>query len=117
VFLSPSRGGDGALLFEMNGPTAGTNTVSAPLQLPSGWHHVAGVIDSTTMQMTLYLDGVVMAQGATDSVPADMGETSQNWLGRSQFTADPLYNGSVDDFRIYNRVLSEGEIRYLAGDK
>ncbi|NQV35082.1 MAG: discoidin domain-containing protein [Phycisphaeraceae bacterium] len=117
VFLCPSRGGDDALLFEMNGPTAGTNLIAAPLKLPSGWHHVAGVIDSTQMRMTLYLDGVLVAQGPTDSVPADMGETSQNWLGRSQFTADPPYNGSVDDFRIYSRVLSEGEIRYLAGDR
>ncbi|MCP4453053.1 MAG: hypothetical protein GY809_16450 [Planctomycetes bacterium] len=117
VFISPSRGGDEALLFEMNGPTAGTNLVSAPLKLPSGWHHVAGVINSATMQMTLYLDGVAVAQGPTDSVPSDMGETTQNWIGRSQFFADPTYNGSLDDLRIYNRVLSEGEIRYLAGDR
>ncbi|MCP4452615.1 MAG: LamG domain-containing protein, partial [Planctomycetes bacterium] len=84
--------------------------------LPSGWHHVAGVIDSTTMEMTLYLDGVVVAQGPTASLPADAGETTQNWLGRSQYP-DPYYNGSLDECRIYDRVLTEGEIRYLAGDK
>ncbi|MCF7976075.1 MAG: discoidin domain-containing protein, partial [Phycisphaerae bacterium] len=117
VFMSPSRGGDGALLFEMNGPNAGTNLVPAAMPLPTGWHHLAGVIDSTSMQMTLYMDGSVVGQGVTDSVPADMGVTTQNWLGKSQYTADPLYSGSIDEFRIYNRVLSEGEIRYLAGDR
>jgi len=116
VFLSPSNGG-GVLLFEVNGPNAGTNLVPAPMQLPTGWHHVAGVVDSTTLEMTLYLDGTVVGQSLTDSVPADLGETTQNWIGRSQFVADPYYSGSVDDFRIYNRALSEGEIRYLAGDQ
>ena len=116
VFLSPSNG-SGVLLFEMNGPNAGTNLIPAPMRLPTGWHHVAGVIDSTTMEMTLYLNGTVVAQGTTDSVPADMGETTQNWIGRSQYAADDYYNGSVDDLRIYNRALSEGEIRYLAGDQ
>jgi hypothetical protein len=47
-----------------------------------------------------------------------MAATSQNWLGRSQFiTVDPYFNGSLDDFRIYNRALSESEVRYLAGDR
>ncbi len=91
--------------------------MAAPMPLPTGWHHVAGVIDSTTMEMTLYLDGAVVAQGPTNSLPSDMGETTQNWLGRSQYDADAYFDGSLDEFRIYNRVLSEGEIRYLAGDR
>ncbi|MCF7976390.1 MAG: discoidin domain-containing protein [Phycisphaerae bacterium] len=113
--ITPSSGG-GVLLMEMNGPDAGTSQLAAPMRLPTGWHHVAGVIDSTTMEMTLYLDGSVVAQGPTASLPADAGVTTQNWLGRSQYP-DPYYDGSLDEFRIYNRVLSEGEIRYLAGDK
>jgi len=38
-------------------------------------------------------------------------------LGRSQYTADSFFVGSIDEFRIYNRALSEGEVRYLAGDR
>jgi hypothetical protein len=47
----------------------------------------------------------------------DLGVTTQNWLGRSQWTADPFFGGSIDDFHIYNRALSESEVRYLAGDR
>jgi len=115
VLISPSSGG-GVLLMEMNGPGAGTSQLAAPMPLPTGWHHVAGVIDSTRMEMILYLDGAVVAQGPTDSLPADAGETTQNWLGRSQYP-DPYYDGSLDEFRVYDRVLSEGEVRYLAGDR
>ena len=113
--ITPSSGG-GVLLMEMNGPDAGTSQLAAPMRLPTGWHHVAGVIDSTSMEMTLYLDGTVVAQGPTTSLPADAGVTTQNWLGRSQYP-DPYYNGALDEARIYNRVLTEGEIRYLAGDR
>ncbi len=116
-FICPARGEDGLLLFEMNGPNAGTNLVPAPLTLPSGWHHVAGVVDSTTMEMRLYLDGDLVGQGPTDTLPSDVGETTQNWLGRSQYTADAYFDGALDDFRIYDRALSTGEIRYLVGDR
>ena len=113
--ITPSSGG-GVLLMEMNGPDAGTSQLAAPMRLPTGWHHVSGVIDSTAMEMTLYLDGAVVAQGPTASLPADAGDTTQNWLGRSQYP-DPYYNGALDECRIYNRVLTEGEIRFLAGDR
>ena len=57
----------------------------------------------------------------TTLLPKDLGTTTQNWLGRSQWTTatggDSYYKGMMDDFRIYNRALSEGEVRYLAGDR
>ena len=91
--------------------------VNGPAALPTGWHHVAVVIDSATMRLQLYQDGALVASGATTVLPKDLGATSQNWLGRSQWTADAFFGGSIDDFRIYNRALSESEVRYLAGDR
>jgi hypothetical protein len=64
------------------------------------------------------LDGVVVGTGATTILPKDMGNTTQNWLGRSQYyPADAHFTGSLDEFRIYNRALSASEVRYLAGDR
>jgi hypothetical protein len=38
-----------------------------------------------------------------------------SWIGKSRFVAtDPGLDGTVDDFRIYNRVLAQGEIADLA---
>src|SRR5207244_698868 len=42
------------------------------------------------------------------------GSTAQNWIGRSQYGADPFLNGLVDDFRIYNGALSAAQVAALA---
>jgi hypothetical protein len=75
------------------------------------------VIDGAAMTATLYLDGAVVSSSSVAVLPRDLGVTNQNWIGRSQFTADAFFTGAVDDFRIYNRVLSASEVRYLAGDR
>ncbi|UCD50052.1 MAG: LamG domain-containing protein [Phycisphaerales bacterium] len=118
MFLSPRTGTTGPLRFAIT-PTAGAgeSIVEASDTLPSGWHHVAVTIDSASMTMALYLDGSVVAEGETATLPSDLGQTAQNSLGRSQYDADAYYNGLLADFSIYTRALSEGEIRYLAGDR
>jgi hypothetical protein len=85
--------------------------------LATGWHHVAVTIDSATMTMKLYVDGNLKASGATRLLPKDMGVTTQNWLAKSQYSADAYYKGALDDFRIYNKALSKGEVMYLAGQR
>ena len=42
-----------------------------------------------------------------------IGNTPNNWIGRSAFVADPYFAGLIDDFRIYNRALSAAEISTL----
>jgi hypothetical protein len=98
------------------GGSGAESQLNAPDELPTGWHHVAVTIDGTSMSMALYLDAQLVASTSTQTVPSGLGQTTQNWLGRSQYTDDPYFNGSLDDFRIYNTAMSEGEIRYIAGD-
>jgi hypothetical protein len=43
-------------------------------------------------------------------------DTTQNWLGRSQFAADPYLNGQLDNFRIYDPALSAAEAHTLYAD-
>jgi arabinan endo-1,5-alpha-L-arabinosidase len=35
-------------------------------------------------------------------------------LGKSRFAADPYFNGSLDEVRIYNMALTDSEIKKLA---
>lgn len=44
--------------------------------------------------------------------PSSLGNTTNNWIGRSQF-GDPLLDGSVDDFQIFNTALTQDQIRSL----
>jgi hypothetical protein len=76
---------------------------------------VAYVYDQTAQGfISYYIDGVL--DGTHNN--------SQSWLwqpdetielGKSHDSYWSAYNGFLDDFRIYNRVLSPGEIAGLAG--
>jgi len=119
MFLSPQMGTAGTMRFAITAAGGGTaeSSIDAPSAILEGWHHVAVTINGDDMTISLYLDGEQIVSGATATVPSDLGQTTQNWLGRSQYDADGYYMGLLDEFRIYNRALSDGEIRYLAGDR
>ena len=74
------------------------------------WHHVAGTYDGS--QLKLFVDGGQAAildytgSIATGTYPVNLGRNSQN--------TDRFYGGAIDEARIYNRALSEGEILFLA---
>ena len=44
--------------------------------------------------------------------PFQLGNTGQNWIGRSQYS-DPYFNGLIDEFRIYHNALSTDQIAAL----
>ncbi len=120
MFLCPQQGTSGAQVrFAITATAGGTaeSVVNVPGAVAEGWHHVAVVIDGDTMNVTLYLDGAAVATGETATLPSGLGQTTQNWLGRSQYEADGYFLGLLDEFRIYTEALSAGEIRYLAGDR
>jgi len=117
MFLSPRTGGAGPIRFAIRSLTVAESFIESTATLASGWQHVAATIDGETMTMSLYINGSLVAQGPTGVIPSDMGNTVQNYLAKSQYAADGLYQGSVDELTIYTRTLSEGEIRYLAGDQ
>ena len=114
MFLTPYASGDSLRFAITKG--SGESMVSHAGILPAGWHHVAVTIDEATMGMALYLDGEKVATGTTSTLPRELGNTNLNYLGKSQWP-DPLLPGSLDDFRIYDRTLSVGEIQFLAGGR
>jgi len=81
--------------------------------IPTGsWQHLAVVKSGSTG--ILYINTVEVGRntGITLS-PADMGDTVNNYIGRSQWDHDPYLNGEVDDFVVYNRALSVSEVSAL----
>ncbi|MET3180072.1 UNVERIFIED_ORG: hypothetical protein ABIC43_003231 [Variovorax guangxiensis] len=82
--------------------------------LPTGrWVHVAVTVSDTLG--TLYVDGVEAASNTQMSLaPIDLGATTQNWLGRSQYASDAYLKGRIDDFRIYGGALGSAEVAALA---
>jgi hypothetical protein len=106
-------------LFAMSA-TGHTTAVQERLVAPAAltanvWHHIAIVLPSgTPFTGVMYIDGVAVATNDAMTVHlADIGATTNNWFGRSEFTSDPYFNGSLDDFRVYRRALSQQEITAL----
>jgi hypothetical protein len=40
----------------------------------------------------------------------DLVQDNNNWLGRSPWGGDPLFDGTIDEFRIYNTTLSATDV-------
>lgn len=81
-----------------------------PIESEPGWVHVAVTKEGTLGK--LYINGAEVGRNENLTIsPANLGETTNNYLGRSQFSNDPDFKGSIDDFRIYNYALSQREIK------
>ncbi|NLZ04254.1 MAG: LamG domain-containing protein, partial [Phycisphaerae bacterium] len=113
LYLCPNNGSTSAMRVAITVDNGVWNEFdSSEGLLPLGWHHVTITVSSSAKRMELYLDGQSVGSMAniTNTVNA-LGETTQNWIGRSQYDADPYFNGAVDDLRIYNVVLSDRQIQ------
>ena len=77
------------------------------------WQHLAVVINGVTA--SLYLNGEEVGTASDfQFVPMLISNMTSNLLGKSHYTADSYFQGSMDDFRIYNRALSASEITMLS---
>ncbi|MFH0129927.1 LamG-like jellyroll fold domain-containing protein [Variovorax sp. VaC1] len=92
----------------------GEQNVSAPAALPVGrWVHLAVTLSGSTG--TLYLDGnIVGTNPKMDFAPYQLGETPDNWLGRSPYPSDPFFKGAVQDLRLYSGALTQAAIAGIA---
>ncbi|RQR37218.1 MULTISPECIES: LamG-like jellyroll fold domain-containing protein [unclassified Burkholderia] len=92
----------------------GERTIDGNAALPAGqWAHVAVTLAAETA--TLYLNGNAIGS-ANDVIfaPWRIGNTAQNWLGRSQYPGDPFFNGTIDEFRIHRGAMSAEQVKALA---
>jgi len=71
--------------------------------------HVVLTFDSPGDSMAMYVDG---ALHNTSSITENLSELNDVncWLGQSQFTQDPNFEGSIDEFRVYGHALSAPEV-------
>ena len=111
LFLSPSAGG-GTLRFAIN--NGGGENIAETTVLETGtWVHLAVTLSNWTTK--LYVNGVVVASNGASLNPTGFDFTpANNYIGKSQFGSDPLFNGRIDDFRIYGYALSDTAVADLA---
>lgn len=89
-----------------------TSAHTSPLNT---WLHLCGTYDGTTAR--LFLNGTQIASAAKTWNTVPVSANGGIHIGRGDATTLYPFSGAVDDVRIYNRVLTAGEIRTLAGQK
>jgi tetratricopeptide (TPR) repeat protein len=73
------------------------------------WHHVAGVYDGE--KMVLYIDGI---EDASQPASGAIGNNDKPvYIGENAEMTGRFWNGLIDDVRVYNYALSEGQVTAL----
>jgi autotransporter-associated beta strand protein len=108
LFLTPSSGAGTLRFGTRNG---GSEQMVETTGMPSGqWIHVALTLTGNTAR--LYTNGVLAASSSVTIVPSSF-KPALNYLGKSQFAADPLFSGSLDEVQIADYAFSAAQISAL----
>ena len=107
MFLTPKADNNVMRLALKNGGSE--QTLDCPSRLSAAkWVHVAVTFGKDSV--AIYLNGEKAA--STTSITIKPSETGAilNYIGRSQFSSDPLFQGYISDLRIYNHALATSDI-------
>jgi hypothetical protein len=102
----------GMALFQMNDTygsavsTPNTNSTEGAT-LSMDWHHVAATYDGKDIKV--YIDGLLVN---TVNHPGSVGDGNKN-LVIGAFSNE-YWKGSIDELRIYSKVMTAGEVKQLA---
>ncbi|MFT3829351.1 MAG: LamG domain-containing protein [Opitutaceae bacterium] len=110
LFLTPANWSGTSMQFTITKDGVATHDLLAPSLPVDVWSHVAVVLGNGTAQ--LFVNGVLAASTTTTLRPSDINPVL-NYIGKSQWP-DPLFNGAIDDFRIYNHALTTADVAKLA---
>jgi hypothetical protein len=119
LFLTPSNG-DGRLrtaLTTSGGGGEAQNSGYGPLRA-GDWVTLTVTLDTEADRLTTYLDGVAVGTARSTVAAGDLlssAAQSAGYLGRS-FYPDPLLDGAIDDFRLYQSALDAEQVAQLAGE-
>jgi MYXO-CTERM domain-containing protein len=118
VLVTPNSGRFSNGLEITNHPASNTGEPNVGVNgpFPTGNQHVVAVYDHNNTSsgpngtMTLYHNGALVG---SNQIHPDVDLRSpidnNNWLGRSQWN-DPVFDGSYDEFRVYNHALDAATV-------
>ena len=92
--------------FQFNADPGGSTWISVQQKLsPGEWYHIVGTFDGS--DIICYLNGVETDRGA---IAAIAGGNGRFYIGQDGWVN--IFDGVVDEVRIYDRALSEDEIQH-----
>jgi len=98
------------IYFEIGVSSVKTTFTTTNNYIDNIWHHIIWSISATGV-WSVYIDNVNLNASITRTIP-NITWTKQS-IGRSSFSSDGWYIGSIDEFRIYNTVLTPEQINII----
>jgi hypothetical protein len=83
--------------------------VDGPSMEVGRWVHTAVTYDPAAGWVVLYVDGGERSREPM-TMPLSTIVDVNNWLGRSNWSPDPGFDGAIDEFRLYDRALTPAEV-------
>ncbi|MFH1715752.1 MAG: LamG-like jellyroll fold domain-containing protein, partial [Planctomycetota bacterium] len=100
--------------FAFEDGSRGWQAANSDSEVPlNEWHHVCGTYDLVNGGR-IYIDGVL--NGSNPDIGGITLDAYNVYIGDNSQNTGRFWDGLIDEVVIYNRALSELEIRYLAGD-
>ena len=102
-------GDNGSLSFVIGDGSNWAEAASTSLMSTGTWYHVAGVYDQSYVRV--FINGDEKDTTAeTDQISASEFRIN---VGRGTYATDRLFDGVIDEIRIYNDNLSESEVNAI----
>jgi rhamnogalacturonan endolyase len=114
LFYSP-KGSTGNARSVIRDAGGADRLVEAAAPANQGYTNMAAVVvDAAAGTLSLYLNGALISSAPLAGI--DIGAVNETlaYLGRSQYSSDPGFSGSIDELRIYNDARTAADI---AADK
>jgi serine/threonine protein kinase len=104
-----------AVVLETGIPSVLQKAVTSPGVLQSNaWHHLALVVDRPGGFIKIYVDGVLKHTGTCNNFLGTFTDNQPMYIGVPGRGGWWHFRGRIDDFRVYDKTLSEEEIKLLA---
>ncbi len=111
------NGSGSRLMWDTNDAAQVVSVNTGGIVVPlNNWINIACTYDDGTS--IIYLNGYPIAQKDGERPNLEnLWSTSQNYIGKSQFAADPTINADFADIRLYKKALSQKSIQKIVSKK
>ena len=117
VLMLPQAGNSGTAAASTHSAAGAEIFAAGPAPLSVNVkHHMVLTLDQNDVSASadgtikLYIDNAApIASAIAPGILLDLITDNNNWLGRAQW-GDPLFDGLIDEFRIYNHAMTQSEV-------
>jgi hypothetical protein len=100
--------------FQIGNSSRTVSGVSSSGTVADGnWHHVVGMRDTANGTLKVFIDGV-LDNSASDSIAGQsVNNSATAYIGRCGTFNTEVFNGSIDEVRIYSTALTNSQVGLL----